>query len=245
MSAVLVQAQPTPLEHRIADAPWRAIGDALDADGVATLPRLLSRPEAHDLAAFYADRERFRSRVVMERHRFGAGEYQYFAYPLPSIVQTLREYLYAALAPHANRWTERLGDRAPFPATLDAFLERCHAAGQQRPTPLLLRYDEGGYNCLHQDLYGAEVFPLQVVILLSEPGRDFDGGELVLVEQRPRAQSAARVVPLRIGDAAIIATHHRPQRGARGWHRVTLRHGVSRVLRGRRFTAGIVFHDAT
>jgi hypothetical protein len=245
VSAVLAPPLPATLEQRIADTPWRAIGDALDADGFATLPRLLTQSEADALAALYADRERFRSRVVMERHRFGAGEYRYFAYPLPSSVQTLRENLYAALAPHANRWVERLGDRMPFPATLDAFLEQCQAAGQHRPTPLLLRYDEGGYNCLHQDLYGAEVFPLQVVILLSEPGRDFDGGELVLVEQRPRAQSAARVVPLHIGDAAIIATHHRPQRGARGWHRVTLRHGVSRVLRGRRFTAGIVFHDAT
>ena len=245
MSAVFADTRSDSLECRIADAPWRAIGDALDADGVATLPRLLTQHEADDLAALYVERERFRSRVVMERHRFGAGEYQYFAYPLPPIVQTLRENLYAALVSHANRWTERLADRAPFPSTLAAFLDDCHAAGQRRPTPLLLRYDEGGYNCLHQDLYGAEVFPLQVVILLSEPGRDFEGGELVLVEQRPRAQSAARVVPLRIGDAAIIATHHRPQQGSRGWHRVTLRHGVSRVLRGRRFTAGIVFHDAT
>jgi hypothetical protein len=245
VSAVLAPTLRNTLEHRIADAPWRAIGDALDADGVATLPRLLTQSDADAFAALYADRDRFRSRVVMERHRFGAGEYQYFSYPLPPSVQTLRENLYAALAPHANRWVERLGDRTPFPGTLEAFLERCHAAGQRRPTPLLLRYDEGGYNCLHQDLYGAQAFPLQVVILLSEPGRDFDGGELVLVEQRPRAQSAARVVPLRIGDAAIIATHHRPQHDARGWHRVTLRHGVSRVLRGRRFTAGIVFHDAT
>jgi len=245
VNAALVDAQPTSLEQRIAGAPWRAIGDALDADGVATLPRLLTQSEADGLAGVYAERERFRSRVVMERHRFGAGEYQYFAYPLPSIVQALREIFYAGLVPHANRWVERLGDRVPFPSTLEVFLENCHAAGQRRPTPLLLRYEEGGYNCLHQDLYGAQVFPLQVVILLSEPGRDFDGGELVLVEQRPRAQSAARVVPLRIGDAAIIATHHRPQRGARGWHRVTLRHGVSRVLRGQRLTAGIVFHDAT
>jgi uncharacterized protein len=238
-------AEPAPLGHRIADAPWGAIGDALDTDGFATLPALLTGDEADGLSALYADRDRFRARVVMERHRFGVGEYQYFAHPLPPIVETLRERLYTALVAHANRWVERLGDRPPFPPTLDAFIERCRAAGQHRPTPLLLRYDEGGYNCLHQDLYGAEVFPLQVVILLSEPGRDFDGGELVLVEQRPRAQSAVRVVALRAGDAAIIATHHRPQRGARGWHRVTLRHGVSRVLRGRRFTAGIVFHDAT
>lgn len=245
MNALLAHAQAHSLEARIARAPWHAIGEALDADGVATLPRLLTEPEADVLAALYAGRAHFRSRIVMERHRFGVGEYQYFAYPLPPIVQTLRETLYAALVPHANRWVERLGDRAPFPSTLGVFLENCHAAGQRRPTPLLLRYDEGGYNALHQDLYGAEVFPLQVVILLSEPGRDFDGGELVLVEQRPRAQSVARIVPLRLGDAAIIATHHRPQPGVRGWHRVTLRHGVSRVLRGRRFTAGIVFHDAT
>ena len=238
------------LPGRIADAPWDAIGDALDQEGVAMLPGLLTPAEAGQLAAIYDEPERFRSRVIMQRHQFGRGEYQYFAYPLPPLIQALRENLYAALAPHANRWIERLGDpasngvEATFPPRLDAFLRRCHDAGQRRPTPLLLRYAEGDYNCLHQDLYGAHVFPLQVVILLSEPGRDFDGGELVLVEQRPRAQSAARVVALRAGDAAIIATHHRPQRGVRGWHRVTLRHGVSRVLRGRRFTAGIIFHDA-
>ncbi len=225
-------------------AGWDAIGAALDADGVAIVPSLLTRREALDLAACYDERERFRSRVVMQRHRFGRGEYQYFRYPLPPIVQALRERLYAALAPVANRWSERLGGGSGFPPDLDAFLRRCHEAGQRRPTPLLLRYETGDYNCLHQDLYGEHVFPLQVVILLNEPGRDFEGGELVLVEQRPRAQSAARVVALRQGDAAIIATHHRPERGARGWHRVNLRHGVSRVTRGRRCTAGIIFHDA-
>jgi len=204
---------------------------------------LLTRDEAIDLAARYDERERFRSRVVMQRYRFGRGEYQYFRYPLPPIVEALREQLYEALVPIANRWSEHLGG-AGFPPDLDAFLRRCHEAGQCRPTPLLLRYEAGDYNCLHQDLYGEHVFPLQVVILLSEPGRDFDGGELVLVEQRPRAQSAARVVSLHQGDAAIIATHHRPERGARGWHRVNLKHGVSRVTRGRRCTAGLIFHDA-
>ena len=257
MTALLasdIEAAPsverTELARRIAEAPWDAIGDALDMEGVATLPGLLTAAQAQQLAASYDDRTRFRSRVIMQRHQFGRGEYQYFAYPLPPLIQELREDLYESLAPHANRWAERLDGRGlnatrpAFPGHLDDFLRQCHAAGQRRPTPLLLRYGEGDYNCLHQDLYGEHVFPLQVVILLSEPGRDFEGGELVLVEQRPRAQSAARVVALRAGDAAIIATHHRPQRGVRGWHRVTLRHGVSRVLRGRRFTAGIIFHDA-
>jgi len=222
---------------------WNHVGAALDADGVAIVPNLLTHDEAIDLAARYDERERFRSRVVMQRYRFGRGEYQYFRYPLPPIVEALREQLYEALVPIANRWSEHLGG-AGFPPDLDAFLRRCHEAGQCRPTPLLLRYEAGDYNCLHQDLYGEHVFPLQVVILLSEPGCDFDGGELVLVEQRPRAQSAARVVSLHQGDAAIIATHHRPERGARGWHRVNLKHGVSRVTRGRRCTAGLIFHDA-
>jgi len=229
--------------RRLDAVDWNHVGAALDADGVAIVPNLLTRDEAIDLAARYDERERFRSRVIMQRHRFGRGEYQYFRYPLPPIVEALRERLYEVLVPIANRWSERLGG-AGFPPDLDAFLRRCHEAGQCRPTPLLLRYEAGDYNCLHQDLYGEHVFPLQVVILLSEPGRDFDGGELVLVEQRPRAQSAARVVALRQGDAAIIATHHRPERGARGWHRVNLKHGVSRVTRGRRCTAGLIFHDA-
>ena len=246
--AALPAEQPAALAQRIGGADWSAIAAALDADGVATLPNLLTAHETDALAATYDDARRFRSRVVMQRHQFGRGEYQYFAYPLPSLVQNLREQLYPNLVSIANRWAERLATPgttpAAFPPDLDAFLSRCHAAGQRRPTPLLLRYGEGDYNCLHQDLYGEHVFPLQVVILLSEPGVDFDGGELVLVEQRPRAQSAARVVALRRGDAAIIATHHRPQRGAHGWRRVNLRHGVSRVLHGRRFTAGIIFHDA-
>jgi hypothetical protein len=246
MSAVRERApaDSPALDGRIAAVEWNAVGAALDADGVAVIPGLLSAAEAKQLAAAYDEPGRFRSRVVMQRHRFGRGEYQYFAYPLPPLVQELRERMYAQLAPLANRWAERLATGTSFPPQLDAFLRRCHAAGQRRPTPLLLRYGEGDYNCLHQDLYGAHVFPLQVVMLLSEPGSDFDGGELVLVEQRPRAQSIARVIALGRGDAAIIATHDRPQQGARGWYRVNLRHGVSRVHRGRRCTAGIIFHDA-
>ncbi len=250
MSAVLREAAPGAASieaalQRVADVDWNAVGTTLDADGVAIVPRLLTREDALDLAACYDERGRFRSRVVMQRYRFGRGEYQYFRYPLPPLVQALRERLYESLVPVANRWAERLMSDDTFPVRHDAFLRRCHDAGQCRPTPLLLRYETGDFNCLHQDLYGEHVFPLQVVILLSEPGRDFDGGELVLVEQRPRAQSAARVVALGHGDAAIIATHHRPERGARGWHRVNLKHGVSRVTRGRRCTAGIIFHDAT
>jgi hypothetical protein len=231
---------------RVSHVDWRAAGTALDADGVAIVPNLLTRDDASDLAACYDEPGRFRSRVIMQRHRFGRGEYQYFRYSLPPLVQLLREQLYERLAPIANRWAERLGATSgdAFPPALAAFLRRCHDAGQHRPTPLLLRYETGDYNCLHQDLYGEHVFPLQVVILLSEPGRDFDGGELVLVEQRPRAQSAARVVALCCGDAAIIATHHRPERGARGWYRVNLKHGVSHITRGHRCTAGIIFHDA-
>jgi uncharacterized protein len=246
MSAVRdrAPADSPALAQRIAAVEWNAVGTALDADGVAVVPGLLSAAQTAQLAAVYDEPDRFRSRVVMQRHRFGRGEYQYFAYPLPPLVQELRERMYAQLAPFANAWAERLATGLSFPPQLDAYLRRCHAAGQSLPTPLLLRYGEGDYNCLHQDLYGAHVFPLQVVILLSEPETDFDGGELVLVEQRPRAQSIARVVGLGRGDAAIIATHDRPQHGARGWYRVNLRHGVSRVHRGRRCTAGIIFHDA-
>ena len=186
----------------------------------------------------------FRSRVVMGRHGFGRGEYQYFAYPLPDVVAGLREALYKPLAALANRWNATLGIEARYPATHAAYRARCHAAGQTRPTPLLLRYGEGDYNCLHQDLYGDEVFPLQVVVLLSAPGRDFTGGEFVLTEQRPRLQSRVEVVPLGQGDAVIFPVNQRPVQGARGPYRVTLRHGVSRVRAGRRHTLGIIFHDA-
>ena len=223
---------------------WAQVASDLDEQGHALIRALLTPEQCRSMAALYAGAGPFRSRVVMERHGFGRGEYKYFDHPLPALVAGLRESVYPRLAPIANRWNEALGDAVRYPPSLADFTARCHAAGQLRPTPLLLRYDPGDYNCLHQDLYGEHVFPLQAVILLSEPGRDFDGGELVLVEQRPRAQSAARVVAPRQGDAAIIATHHRPERGARGWHRVNLKHGVSRVTRGRRCTAGIIFHDA-
>jgi hypothetical protein len=208
------------------------------------LPRLLDAAVCEALSACYDDDARFRSRIVMARHGFGRGEYKYFAYPLPSIVAELRTAVYARLAPAANRWNTVMKLDAVYPSTHDAFVTQCHAAGQTRPTPLLLRYREGDFNALHQDLYGPLVFPLQLAILLSEPHRDFEGGEFVLTEQRPRMQSRADVVPLRQGDGVIFAVHHRPVAGTRGPYRVTLRHGVSRVRSGLRHTAGIIFHDA-
>ena len=228
-----------------ATAPdWQAIAGELDAAGCAMAPSLLSPAACAALIASYDDDSRFRSRVVMARHGYGSGEYKYFAAPLPATVAGLREALYARLAPVANAWQSRLGTTECFPERLADFLSRCAAAGQTRPTPLLLRYGPGDYNCLHQDLYGPNVFPLQVAILLSRPGRDFQGGEFVLVEQRPRRQSRADVVPLAQGDGVIFAVNHRPQRGARGDYRVAIRHGVSRVRAGSRHTLGIIFHDA-
>lgn len=229
---------------RVAAVDWQAAHARLDAEGAALLPGLLSPAECEAAAALYAQPERFRSRVVMARHGFGQGEYQYFAYPLPPAVAALREALYPRLVPVANRWQAAMGLDARFPESHDEFLARCHAAGQQRPTPLLLQYGEGDYNCLHQDLYGEHVFPLQVVVLLSAPGRDFEGGEFVLTEQRPRMQSRPLVLPLQQGDAAVFAVHHRPVQGTRGVYRVNLRHGVSRVRRGHRHTLGLIFHDA-
>ena len=223
---------------------WRQAGDDLDRQGWAALPGMLTAQQCEALAGLYPDSARFRSRVVMARHGFGQGEYQYFSYPLPEPISTLRPALYAALAPIANRWNATLAIDVRYPAAHAEFLAQCHAAGQTRPTPLLLQYGPGDYNCLHQDLYGAHAFPLQVVLLLSEPGRDFDGGEFVLTEQRPRMQSRAAVVPLRQGDAAVFAVHHRPVQGGRGPYRVMLRHGVSALRSGRRHTAGIIFHDA-
>lgn len=217
---------------------------ALDERGFATLPGLLAPAECRALAALYDDDAPFRSRVVMQRHGFGSGEYRYFAYPLPPLVEALRVDLYARLAPVANAWCERLGAPADFPATLAEQLARCHGAGQTRPTPLLLRYGSGDYNRLHQDLYGPLVFPLQVTVLLSEPGTDFEGGEFLLVEQRPRMQSLGEVVPLRQGDAVVFAVNERPAAGARGFHRVRMRHGVSTLRAGRRFALGMIFHDA-
>ncbi len=208
------------------------------------MPALLDPQECRALAALYPEDAPFRSRVVMQRHAFGRGEYKYLRYPLPPLVEALRQALYPRLAPLANLWHERLGEENRFPPTLGAYLTKCHAAGQQRPTPLLLHYEAGDYNCLHQDLYGALVFPLQATLLLSAPGADFAGGEFVLVEQRPRAQSKAAVVPLAQGEAVVFAVHHRPARGTRGWYRLALRHGVSRVRSGRRTTLGLIFHDA-
>jgi hypothetical protein len=214
---------------------------ALDASGWAVLPKLLAPDECRALAASYDDDARFRSKVVMARHGFGRGAYKYFAYPLPPRVAELRESLYPRLVPIANRWNERLKNETRFPPTHGAFLKRCHDAGQTRPTPLLLKYGPGDYNCLHQDLYGEHVFPLQVAILLS---RDFEGGEFVLTEQRPRMQSRASVVPLTQGDGVVFAVNHRPVEGTRGDYRVTMRHGVSAIRTGERYTLGVIFHDA-
>ena len=238
-------ADQTRIGKRLALLDWSGLAQQLDAEGVAVAYGLLTASECGELAGRYDEAELFRSTVVMARHGFGQGEYRYFNYPLPDLVQTLRSALYARLAPTANAWRARLNDRAVFPSTHKAYLKRCHAAGQARPTPLLLRYRQGDYNCLHQDLYGEHVFPLQVAVLLSEPGVDFEGGELVLTEQRPRMQSRAQVVSLRRGDAAIFAVRERPVEGARGAYRVTMRHGVSRLRSGLRHTLGVIFHDAT
>jgi hypothetical protein len=223
---------------------WQQIGRDLDEQGSALLPAVLSAQECQALAALYPQESLFRSRVVMGRHGFGRGEYKYFSYPLPNLIQGLRTALYPRLAPVANRWNTAMGIDIRYPENHQDFLERCHGAGQQRPTPLLLQYGEGDFNCLHQDLYGEHVFPIQVAILLSEPQRDFTGGEFVLTEQRPRMQSRPEVVPLRQGDAVAFAVHHRPVRGTRGTYRVNLRHGVSRLRSGQRHTVGIIFHDA-
>jgi hypothetical protein len=225
-------------------ADWPAVFTDLDAGGWARLPKLLNHAECAAVAGLYGAGEGFRSQVVMARHGYGCGEYRYFSYPLPPLVERLRTALYPQLAPIANHWHERMGLSARFPAEHAAFLERCHAAGQTRPTPLLLQYGEGDYNCLHQDLYGEHVFPLQVAVLLSQPGEDFEGGEFVLTEQRPRMQSRAAVVPLRQGDAVVFAVNSRPVRGARGDYQVNLRHGVSTVHAGHRHTLGVIFHDA-
>jgi hypothetical protein len=222
---------------------WSRTEADLAARGYATI-QLLDAATCRGLAALYDDETRFRSRVVMQQHGFGRGEYKYLAYPLPEPVSALRAALYPPLAAIANAWRGTLGERDRFPPTLDAFLQTCHAAGQTRPTPLLLRYGADDYNCLHQDLYGPLVFPLQLTLLLSDPEADFVGGEFVLVEQRPRAQSRAEVVKLAQGEAVIFPVHHRPAQGTRGPYRVTMRHGVSRVLSGQRHTLGIIFHDA-
>jgi hypothetical protein len=231
-------------DARIAALDWEAIAASLDREGWAVLPDLLDDADCDIVAALYAQRALFRSEVQMARHGFGRGEYRYFAYPLPPLVAALRGALYARLAPLANRWHERMGQTVRFPDDHAEYLARCHAAGQARPTPLLLKYGAGDYNCLHQDLYGEHVFPLQVAALLSAPGEDFSGGEFVLTEQRPRMQSRVAVVPLGKGDAVVFAVNARPVQGSRGDYRVTMRHGVSEVRSGQRQTLGVIFHDA-
>jgi len=232
-------------EARVAAYDWQALAGELDSYGCAVLPKLLSPEDCRAIAALYPDESHFRSRVVMARHGFGKGEYRYFKYPLPDLIGGLRTALYPHLAGLANAWNSRMGLAERYPDDHAAFLKRCHDAGQTRPTPLLLQYVPGDFNCLHQDLYGDLAFPIQVAILLSEPVTDFTGGEFVLTEQRPRMQSRAEVVPLRQGDAVAFAVHNRPVQGTKGNYRVNLRHGVSRVRSGMRHTVGIIFHDAT
>jgi uncharacterized protein len=223
---------------------WRQIAASLDERGYAITPPLLTAEECRGLAALFPREDVFRSRVIMQRHAFGRGEYQYFRYPLPRTVEQLRQAIYPNLAPIANDWREKLSEDGRFPSSLGEYLDECHQAGQERPTPLLLKYETGDYNCLHQDLYGDLVFPLQLTVLLSAPGEDFSGGEFLLVEQRLRAQSRGEVVPLSQGEAVIFPVHHRPVAGTRGHYRVTMRHGVSRLRSGQRHTLGVIFHDA-
>jgi len=232
-------------EARVAACDWQALKGDLDTYGCAVLPKLLSPGECRAIAALYPDESHFCSHIHMARHGFGKGEYRYFKYPLPDLLNELRTALYPYLAGLANEWNRRLGIDERYPNNHASFLKQCHDSGQTRPTPLLLQYVAGDFNCLHQDLYGNLAFPIQVAILLSEPGKDFTGGEFVLTEQRPRMQSRAEVVPLRQGDAVAFAVHNRPVQGSKGNYRVTLRHGVSRVRSGMRHTVGIIFHDAT
>jgi hypothetical protein len=237
--------KPTSMAKRIEALDWRAAEESLSARGYAVTAPILTGEECASVVAFFDDESRFRSHIIMERHRFGAGDYKYFANPLPEIVAELRTSAYPHLAKIANDWAETLGEsHAPFPSEHAAFLKICHKAGQTRPTPLLLHYEAGGYNCLHQDLYGDVAFPMQMVFLLGQPGLDWDGGEFILVEQQPRAQSKAEVITAKQGQAIIFTTRYRPVKGTRGYYRVNLRHGVSRVHRGTRYTLGIIFHDA-
>jgi uncharacterized protein len=240
-----LRTRPKPVVERIDGFDWQKIGRDLDQQGNARMEQLLSPEECHAIAGLYPHDELFRSRVVMGRHGFGRGEYKYFSYPLPDLLSELRAAVYPRLVPVANRWNEAMGIDVSYPAKHADFMERCHAADQTRPTPLLLQYGVDDYNCLHQDLYGDHVFPLQLAILLSDPGTDFTGGEFVMTEQRPRMQSRPMVVPLRQGDGIIFAVHNRPVQGTRGTYRVNLRHGVSRIRSGHRHTVGIIFHDAT
>jgi len=242
--APTVVGSPHAIAQRIDAIDWTRARAELDADGCALLQGVLSPEECASISANYARDDLYRSRVVMARHGFGRGEYKYFAYPLPDLIEGLRGAVYPHLAPLANAWNESMHIDVRYPAAHAAFLDRCHRAGQIRPTPLILQYGADDYNCLHQDLYGEHVFPIQLAILLSEPGKDFTGGEFVLTEQRPRMQSRVEVVPLRQGDAVLFAVHHRPVQGTRGAYRVNMRHGVSRLRSGHRHTLGVIFHDA-
>jgi len=237
-------SQARGISGHIGKLDWGQIAKDLDANGCALIEGLMPRHGCAALARSYSRQDIFRSRVVMSQHGFGRGEYKYFSYPLPATVASLRTAFYRRLVSIANRWNSALGTAVRYPASHLEFIARCHAAGQVRPTPLLLQYDVDDYNCLHRDLYGEHVFPLQVAVLLSEPGRDFTGGEFVLTEQRPRMQSRPQVVPLRQGDAVVFAVCHRPVKGTRGSYRATMRHGVSRLRSGKRHTVGIIFHDA-
>jgi uncharacterized protein len=232
------------IDIRVNACDWTTIAEHLDGHGWGIFPNLLTAPETDAIARLYENDGMFRSRVVMARHGFGRGEYKYFKYPLPAKVAELRAALYPRLVPIANRWNEAMGIDVRYPDTHADFIERCHRAGQSRPTPLLLKYGEGDFNALHQDVYGEHVFPLQVMLLLSEPGKDFAGGEFVLTEQRPRMQSRAEVVPLGRGDGVVWAVRNRPVQGTRGSYRVNMRHGVSRIRSGHRQTLGVIFHDA-
>jgi hypothetical protein len=243
-TATATIASAEEVEERTRALDWARVARDLDATGNAMLEGLLSPDECRSVAGWYPSDDHFRSRIVMARHGFGRGEYKYFSYPLPEIIAGLRTALYPHLAPIANRWNEALGIDVRYPPEQADFIARCHEAGQRKPTPLLLQYQADDFNCLHQDVYGEQVFPLQVAILLSRPGRDFTGGEFVMTEQRPRMQSRAEVVPLTQGDAVVFAVRHRPVQGARGVYRVNLRHGVSRIRSGHRHTLGIIFHDA-
>jgi hypothetical protein len=237
-------ADTPTIETRLDQVDWTAVHADLDAQGWALAPALLTPAEADAISGLYARAEGFRSQVVMARHGFGRGTYKYFSYPLPPLIQALRTAAYPRLAPIANRWSVRLGQATRFPPEHAAFLARCHAAGQTRPTPLLLQYGPEDYNCLHRDLYGEHVFPIQMAILLDQPGEDFEGGEFVMTEQRPRMQTRPMVLPLRKGDAAIFAVNSRPMKGGRGDYQVKLSHGVSKLRSGKRHTVGVIFHDA-
>lgn len=232
------------IASRIASLDWPSLQAALDEHGYAALPKMLEEEECRELIRMYDEESHFRSRIDMARYRFGVGEYQYFQAPLPPLLQELRTAFYPELAQTANRWLQRLGQEADYPGQLAEFLERCHRHGQVRSTPLILKYEEGGYNCLHQDLYGAVYFPFQVVFALNRTGADYSGGEFLLVEQRPRAQSRGHAVTLEQGAGLIFPTRHRPALGTRGYYRTTLRHGVSTVTSGTRYSLGIIFHDA-